>query len=94
MNRTGDNYRCAVCVRGSVAMPWEVAVEGGMLDVVDSFCYMGDTMSCVGGAEAAVRARIASAWRKWKELASLLVSQNIPGKGLLCLCEASTVICC
>ena len=46
--------------------------------VVDSFCYLGDTMSCVGGAEVAVRARIASAWRKWRELVSLLVSQNIP----------------
>ena len=59
-------------------MPWEVVVEGGMLDAVDSFCYLGDTMSCVGGAEAAVRARIVSVWRKWRELVSLLVSQNLP----------------
>ena len=35
---------------------------------------LGDTMSCVGGVEVAVRA---SVWRKWRELASLLVSQNI-----------------
>ena len=48
-----------------------------MSDMVDSFCYLGDTMSCVGGAEVAVRARIGSAWRKWRELASLLVSKNI-----------------
>ena len=30
-------------------MPREVAVEGGMLDVVNSFCYLGDSMTCVGG---------------------------------------------
>ena len=78
MNRAGDNYRCAACARGLMAIPWEVMVNGGMLDVVDSFCYLDDTMSCVGRVEAAVRARIASVWRKWRELVSLLVSQNIP----------------
>ena len=41
MKKAGDNNRCATCVRGPVAMPREVAVEGGMLDVVDSFCYLG-----------------------------------------------------
>ena len=50
-----------------MAMPQEVVVESGMLDVVDSFCYLGDTMTCVGGAEVAVRARIVWAWRKWRE---------------------------
>ena len=73
-SRRYSNYRCAACVRGPVAMPREVEVKGSMLDVVDSFCYLGHTMSCVGGMEAAVRARIASAWRKWRELASWLVS--------------------
>ena len=48
-------------------MPQEVVVECGMLDVVNSFCYLGDTMTCVGGAEVAVRAIIARAWRKWRE---------------------------
>ena len=61
-----------------MAMPREVVVKGGMLNVVNSFCYLGDAMSCVGGAEVAVRARIASAWRKWRDLVSLLVSQNVP----------------
>ena len=50
-----------------MAMPPEGVVESGMLDVVNSFCYLGDTMTCVGGAEVAVRARIASSWRKWRE---------------------------
>ncbi len=46
--------------------------------VVDSFCYFGDVIRCEGGAEAAVRGRIACAWKSWRELASLLVNQNIP----------------
>ena len=31
-----------------------------------------------GGAECAVRARIANVWRNWRELARLLVNQGIP----------------
>ena len=50
-----------------MALSWEVVVKGGMLDVVDSFCCLGDTMPCVGGVEVAVRARTASAWKKWRE---------------------------
>ena len=46
MNKAENNYRCAACVRGPVAMPREVAVKGGMLDVVENFSYLGDTMSC------------------------------------------------
>ncbi len=48
------------------------------VEVVDSFCYHGDVLRCEGGAEAVVRGRIACAWKPWRELASLLVSQNIP----------------
>ena len=50
-----------------MALPREVVVKGGMLDVVDSFCYLGDTMTCVGGVEVAGRARIVSTWKKWRE---------------------------
>ncbi len=47
------------------------------VEVVDSFCYLGDVIRCEGGAAAAVRGRIACAWKSWRELASLLVNQNI-----------------
>ncbi len=48
------------------------------VEVVDSFCYIGDVIRCEGGAEAAVRGRIAWAYKSWRELASLLVNQNTP----------------
>ncbi len=47
------------------------------VEVVDSFCYLEDVVRCEGGAEAAVRVRVSCAWKSWRELASLLVNQNI-----------------
>ncbi len=48
------------------------------VEVVDNFCYLGDAIRYEGGAEAAVRGRIACTWKSWRELASSLVNQNIP----------------
>ena len=78
VRRAGENFRCPACVRGPIVRRREVEVEGGLLEVVDRFCYLGDTVGCEGGAETAVRARVTSAWRKWRELANLLVNQGIP----------------
>ena len=35
-------------------------------------------MSNNPGCESAVRARVAAAWKKWREIASLLVNRKIP----------------
>ncbi len=55
-----------------------VLTYGELVEVVDGFCYFGDVVRGEGGAEAAVRARISSAWRSWRKLASLLVNLSIP----------------
>ena len=34
---------------------------GGVVGVVTKFCYFGDVLDCEGGAERAVRARVAVA---------------------------------
>ena len=44
---------------------------------MDSFCHLGDVISCEGGVESAVRDRISGAWSKWKELRGLLVNHSI-----------------
>ena len=49
-----------------------------VIDEVNEFCYLGDFLSCDGGSERAVKARVALAWRKWKEISSLLCNQHIP----------------
>ena len=48
----------------------------GSLEIVGSFSYLGDVMSCGGGAELPVRGRISCAWSKCRELASLLAIVN------------------
>ena len=59
-------------------MPQRLEVGEHSLEIVDSFCYFGDVISCRGGVESALRARISCAWSKWRELASLLVNYSIP----------------
>ncbi len=55
----------------------QVRMSDASVEVVDSFCYLGDVVRCEGGAEAPVRGRRVCAWKSWRELASLLVNQNI-----------------
>ena len=51
-----------------------------LLEIEDSFCYLGDVISCGGEIKSAVRdvQQDSCAWRKWRGLASLLVSHSIP----------------
>ena len=70
MKRAGDNFRCPTCL-------WGLEVKEDSLEIVDSFRYLVDVISCGGGVESAVRDRISFAWSKWRELASLLVNHSI-----------------
>ena len=47
------------------------------MEGVEQFCYLGDVLDCEAGVERAVRARVTAAWRRWREIASLLVNCNI-----------------
>jgi len=47
------------------------------LEVVDTFCYLGDMLSVDGDADAAVEARIRSGWNKFRQLVSLLTNRHI-----------------
>jgi len=38
------------------------------LELVDKFCYLGDLLSVVGDAYAAVDARIQTGWNKFRQL--------------------------
>ena len=73
LRRAGDNFRCPTCVKGIVAVPQRLEVGENSLEIVDSFCYLGDVISFRGGLESAVRDMISCAWSKWRQLASLLL---------------------
>ena len=55
----------------------KLVVDGGVLDEVQQFCYLGDVLDCEAGVERAVRSRVAIAWARWREISSLLVNHNI-----------------
>ncbi len=65
MRRAGVAFRCQTCVAGGWREVDVRQVHTGVVpvEVVDSFCYLGDVIRCDGGTEAAVRGRIACAWR-------------------------------
>ena len=76
-------YTCPVC-SGTRQRPVQsddsIALDRGTIDEVREFCYLGDMLDSEGGAERAVRHRIAVAWFKWRELSSLLSNKAIPLK--------------
>jgi len=47
------------------------------LEAVDKFCYLGDTLSVDGNADAAVEARIQIGWNKFRQLVPLLTNRDI-----------------
>ena len=61
-----------------MVVPQRLEVREDSLEIVDSFRYLGDVISCGGGVELAVRDKISFVWNKWRKLASLLVNHSIP----------------
>ena len=46
-------------------------------ELVDKFCYLGDTLSVDGDAHAAVETRIRTGWNKFMQLEPLLSNKDI-----------------
>lgn len=73
-------YKCKRCsgdVLPGAAQPTNVFVGNERLEVVESFCYLGDVMGQAGGCYDAITARIRSAWKKFRELLPLLTNRGI-----------------
>ena len=58
----------------------EVQVGPDKLEVVASFCYLGDMLSAGGGCEMAVTTRVKIAWKKFRELLPVLTSRHLSYK--------------
>ena len=56
----------------------EVEVGDCVLEAVDRFCYLGDTLSAGGGCMAAAIVRCRCAWGKFRENLPLLTSKPVP----------------
>ena len=55
----------------------EVEVDGTLLDVEASFCYLGDTLCAGGGCTLAITTRCCTAWGKFKKLLPILTSKHV-----------------
>ena len=66
--------------------PWmayphkEVQVGPDKLEVVASFCYLGDMLSAAGGCELSTTTRVKTAWKKFKDLLPVLSSCHLSFK--------------
>ena len=56
-----------------------MVVNGSILEEVhvEQFSYFGDVLDSEAGVERPVRATVTAAWRRWQEIASLLVNHSI-----------------
>ena len=75
-----QNFQCRRCTGEHVEeLPLEHhQTEGGAVEEVRDFCYLGELLETDGGAGRAIRMRISSAWSKWREISSLLNNRHIP----------------
>ena len=70
--------RCLGIARPIDGRPFDsVTVNEQHLDVVDCFCYLGDTIAARGGCEATTVTRVRAAWGKFRELLPLLCSKSL-----------------
>ena len=58
----------------------EVQVGPDKLEVVASFCYLGDMLSAAGGCELSTTTRVKTAWKKIKDLLPVLSSRHLSFK--------------
>ena len=78
------DYRCARCMGNARPIDGrpqsEVQVGPDKLEVVASFCYLGDMLSAGGGCEMAVTIRVKTVWKKFRELLPVLTSRHLSYK--------------
>ena len=91
--KDSGEYPCSVCRKGvgsnsiycARCSHWlhnrphneSLLMQDKKLDVVDSFCYLGDTIDAGGGCDLSVITRIGSAWGKFRELLPILTSRAL-----------------
>ena len=79
--KSDDTFKCKRCTgdaRPIDARPFEhIYIGDEKFEVVDSFCYLGDTLSAGGGCELSSITRIRVAWGKFRELLPILTSRSL-----------------
>jgi hypothetical protein len=77
LKKAAEEFRCSTCLTGPVPVREANLVAGGSrFTIVDEFCYLGDVIEAGGGVEGTVRARIRSAWARWRALSPVLLQKG------------------
>ena len=75
------DFRCTRCQGTACPLDGrpqkEVQVGPDKLEVVASFCYLGDMLSAAGGCELSTIIRVKTAWKKFKDLLPVLSSCHL-----------------
>ena len=89
-----DVFVCRKCLGHNCSTEEKLEFKRGedVLERVENFCYLGDMISCYGGASEAVSARIGSVWKKFRELSGALVEKQ--GKIYQCCARPVLLYCC
>ena len=78
------DYRCTRCQRSARPLDGrpqkEVQVGPDKLEVVVSFCYLGDMLSAAGGCELSTTTHVKTARKKFKDLLPVLSSCHLSFK--------------
>ena len=78
------DYRCTWCQGTAHPLDGrpqkEVQVGPDKLEVVASFCYLGDMLSAAGGCELSTTTRVKIARKKFKDLLPVLSSHHLSFK--------------
>ena len=79
--KSNVNFKCQRCQGLAPAIDkrdmLNVVVDNELIEVIDSFCYLGDMITSGGGCSEATVVRCRTAWKKFKELLPLLASKSI-----------------
>ena len=80
LNVTPD-YVCPRCLDQACPIDGrpiaQVEVDGTLLDVEASFCYLGDMLGTGGGCTLAIATRCSTAWGKFRKLLPILNSKHV-----------------
>ena len=83
------DYRCTWCQGTACPLDGrpqrEVQVGPDKLEVVASFCYLGDMLSAAGGCELSTTTCVKTIWKKFTELLPVLSSRQLSFKTRGCV---------
>ena len=78
LTRFLGSFVCKRCLAPEPEAPLSIPLESGeCIERVQKFCYLGDMLNANGGVASAVVTRTRCAWKKFRELSSILEAKRV-----------------